>query len=108
VPFDFIDAVLHDPATDKMRLWLLVTSEPSTLRPGLETPIEESPGGLVWKTQQPLTVHDVAQEARFPGLMTLFRENGVRAFCVVPLTTAHRRLGAMGVRQSPAAGLRET
>ncbi len=96
VPFDFINAVLHDPATDKMRLWLLVTSEPSTLRPGLETPIEESPGGLVWKTQQPLTVHDVAQEDRFPGLMTLFRENGVRAFCVVPLTTAHRRLGAMG------------
>ena len=96
VPFDFINAVLHDPATDKMRLWLLVTSEPSTIRPGLETPVDESPGGLVWKTQQPLTVHDVAREHRFPGLMALFRENGVRSFCVVPLTTAQRRLGAMG------------
>lgn len=96
VPFDFINAVLHDPASDKMRLWLLVTSEPSTIRPGLETPVDESPGGLVWKTQQPLTVPDVTQEHRFPGLMALFRENGVRSFCVVPLTTAQRRLGAMG------------
>ena len=96
VPFDFINAVLHDPASDKMRLWLLVTSEPSTIRPGLETPVDESPGGLVWKTQQPLTVHDVTQEHRFSGLMALFRENGVRSFCVVPLTTAQRRLGAMG------------
>ena len=96
VPFDFINAVLHDPTRQVMRLWLLVTSEPSTIHPGLETPIDESPGGLVWKTQQPLTVHDVEQETRFPGLMALFRENGVRSFCVVPLTTAQRRLGAMG------------
>ena len=58
--------------------------------------MDESPGGLVWKTQQPLTVDDVEKEERFPGLMSLFRENGVRSFCIVPLTTAQRRLGAMG------------
>ena len=96
VPFDYINAVLHEPARDVMRLWLLVTSTPSTISPGLELPVEESPGGLVWKTQQPLTVNDVAQEPRFPRLMALLRENGVQSFCVVPLTTAQRRLGAMG------------
>ena len=96
VPFDFINAVLHDPERNVMRLWLLVTSEPSTIRPGLEVPVDQSPGGLVWKTQQPLTVDDVEKEDRFPALMVLFRENGVRSFCVVPLTTAQRRLGAMG------------
>lgn len=96
VPFDFINVVLHDPSHDVMRLWLLVTAERSTIEPGLETPVDESPGGLVWKTQEPLTVDDVEREQRFPALMTLFRENGVRSFCVVPLTTAQRRLGAMG------------
>jgi formate hydrogenlyase transcriptional activator len=96
VPFDYINAVLHDPARDVMRLWLLVTSTPSTISPGLELPIDESPGGVVWKTQQPLTVNDVAQERRFSKLMALLRENGVQSFCVVPLTTAQRRLGAMG------------
>ncbi len=96
VPFDFINAVLHEPTHDVMRLWLLVTSRPSTISPGIETPVDESPGGLVWKTQQPLTVDDIAHEHRFPKLMAMFRENGVQSFCVVPLTTAQRRLGAMG------------
>ena len=96
VPFDYINAVLHEPALDVMRLWLLVTSIPSTIIPGLEIPVDESPGGWVWKTQQPLTVNDVAQERRFPKVMALLHENGIQSFCVVPLTTAQRRLGAMG------------
>lgn len=96
VPFDYINVVLHDAVRQVMRLWLLVTSEPSTISPGLETPVEESPGGFVWKTQQPLTVNDITQERRFPKLMAMLRENGVQSFCAVPLTTAQRPLGAMG------------
>jgi formate hydrogenlyase transcriptional activator len=96
VPFDFINAVLHEPARDVMRLRLLVTATPSTISPGLELPVDESPGGLVWKTQQPLTVNDITKEQRFPKLMAMLLENGVQSFCVVPLTTAQRRLGAMG------------
>ena len=96
VPFDYINAVLHEPARDVMRLWLLVTATPSTISPGLELSIDESPGGLVWKTQQPLTVNDITQERRFPKLTAMLRENGVQSFGVVPLTTAQRRLGAMG------------
>ena len=96
VPFDFINAVLHDPSQDVMRLWLLVTAAPSTIRPGLETPVDESPGGLVWKSQQPLIVNDVSEERRFTKLMAMFRENGVNSFGVVPLTTANQRLGALG------------
>ena len=33
VPFDYINLVLHDPAKDVMRLHLLITPEPSTIRP---------------------------------------------------------------------------
>jgi formate hydrogenlyase transcriptional activator len=96
VPFDYINVVLHEPARNVMRLWLLVASVPTTIKPGLETPVEESPGGWVWTHQQPLTVNDVAQEHRFPTLMGILRDNGVKSFCAVPLTTAQRRLGAMG------------
>jgi FOG: GAF domain len=96
VPFDYINIVLHEPTREVMRLWLLVTSQPSTIRPGLELLVDESPGGLVWKTQQPLIVNDIMQERRFPKLTSMLRENGIQSFCVVPLTTAQRRLGAMG------------
>ena len=96
VPFDYINVVLHDPVRHVMRLCFLVTSEPGTISPGLETLVNESPGGLVWATQEPLIVNDIAQEPRWPALMSMFRDNGVQSFCVVPLTTAQRRLGAMG------------
>ncbi|HEY6084567.1 MAG TPA: sigma 54-interacting transcriptional regulator [Nitrospira sp.] len=96
VPFDYINAILHEPARDVMRLWLLVTSTPTTIRPGLELPVDESPGGLVWKTQRPLAVNDITQERRFPKLMAMLRENGIKSFFAVPPTTAQRRLGAMG------------
>jgi formate hydrogenlyase transcriptional activator len=96
VPFDFINIVLHDSSRDVMRLCFLVTPQPTTIHPGFELPPDESPGGLVWKTQQPLTVNDIAQERRFPKLTPLLIENGVQSYCVVPLTTAQRRLGGMG------------
>jgi formate hydrogenlyase transcriptional activator len=98
VPFDFINLVLHDPTREVMRLHALVAPETSTIRPGLELPTDQSPAGLVWKTQQPLMieVEDVAAESRFPKLIPLLRENDVQSYCLVPLTTALRRLGAMG------------
>ncbi|HUL72642.1 MAG TPA: sigma 54-interacting transcriptional regulator [Vicinamibacterales bacterium] len=95
VPFDFINLVLHDPATDVMRLELLATEQPTTIHPGYETPMDESPAGLVLKTQRPLMIPDLQNERRFPRLGAALLENGVRAYCAVPLTTALRPLGAM-------------
>lgn len=96
VPFDYINLVLHDPRQQVMRLHLLAVSEPTTIRPGLELPIDSSPGGLVWSTQQPLVVEDLSLEDRFPELTPLLLEHDVQSICVVPVTTALRRLGAMG------------
>jgi formate hydrogenlyase transcriptional activator len=98
VPFDFINLVLHDPARDVMRLHTLVAPESSTIRTGMELPVDQAPAGSVWKSQQSLMieVHEATVETRFPKLTLLLRENDVRSYCVVPLTTAMRRLGAMG------------
>ncbi len=95
VPFDYLNLLLHDPARDVMRLHVLAAPQPSTIRPGLEWPIDESSSGWVWKSQQPLIIEDLALESRFPKSTPLLRENGVRSYCGVPLTTAQRRLGAM-------------
>jgi formate hydrogenlyase transcriptional activator len=96
VPFDYINALLHDPARNVMRLHVLVAPDDSTIQPGLELSLDESASGLVWKTQQPLVVDDVSSERRFPHLIAMMRENGVESFCAIPLTTAFRRLGSLG------------
>jgi len=96
VPFDYINVVLHDASRNVMRLHLLAVPEETDFKPGMEFPVDESPGGHVWKTQVPLVVNDIAAEHRFSSLIERLRQEGVQSFCVVPLTTALGRLGAMG------------
>jgi formate hydrogenlyase transcriptional activator len=96
VPFDYINLVLHDASRNVMRLHLLIVPDETDFKPGMEFPVDDSPGGLVWKTQEPVIVNDITLEHRWSGLVTRLRENGVQSFCVVPVTTALGRLGAMG------------
>jgi formate hydrogenlyase transcriptional activator len=96
VPFDYINLVLHDATRNVMRLQLLIAPVDSTFKAGAEFPVDDSPGGLVWKTQLPVVVNDIALEHRFSAVIPRLRDNGVQSFCTVPLTTALGRLGAMG------------
>jgi len=96
VHFDYLNLVLHDSSRQVMRLHILETGQPTGVRPGLEFPVAETPAGWVWETQQPFVVADIDQENRYPRLMQTLRKEGVKSFCLLPLTSAHRRLGALG------------
>ena len=69
VPFDYINLVLHDAARNVMRLHLLAAPWSRPSKPEQEFPVDESPGGFVWKTQEPLIVNDIALEHRFPAVI---------------------------------------
>ena len=90
-----IALALHDPDRNTMRMHILVGSGP--VSPEREYPIEDIPGGFVWQHQKPFICNNIDQETRFPKVMPAVRQAGIRSFCTVPLTTAHRRLGAMSV-----------
>ena len=96
VSFDFLVLVLHDDSRDVMRLHILESSEVTDIQPGSELSVDESPGGHAWRTQQPVVVSNVENETRFPSLMQLLRCHGVNSLCMLPLTTAQRRLGGLG------------
>lgn len=88
---------LHDPNKDVMRLHVLEDPRPMPVSLGIEFPVEDVPGGWVWQRQQPLICVDLEQETRFPRVMPMILGAGIRSLCIVPLTTARHRLGAMGV-----------
>jgi formate hydrogenlyase transcriptional activator len=96
VEVNFVALSLHDPARNMMRLHTLRANVPADLIGGHEEPVEETPAGVVWQTQQPILVPDLAEEHRWPKVTGRMQEDGMNSFCVVPLTTALRRLGAMG------------
>jgi formate hydrogenlyase transcriptional activator len=95
VEFDYLSLTVHDASRNVMRLHILETEEPRTISPGAEFPVGETPSGWVWETQQPFILDDTEQESRFPALLQILRENGVKSACSVPLTTAQRRLGVL-------------
>jgi formate hydrogenlyase transcriptional activator len=94
VEFDFLTLVLHDPVRNVMRLHILETRLPTDKLVGKETPIEGHPAGWVWQSQQPFVVSD--EDTRYPVFLQHLRDAGVHSLALVPLTTAQRRLGAMG------------
>lgn len=96
VPFDFLSLILHDAARDVMQLHICEGRNPGPGMPSLELPLDESPSGIVFQTQKPLAMPSLDGEVRFPRLRELFREQGIESFCVVPLSTAQRKLGALG------------
>src|SRR5215475_6741803 len=96
VESDFLTLVLHDPEKNVMRLHVLESRVETEKTIGFEHPVDASPSGWVWQTQQPFIVEDVLTETRFAEFLGKLKAEGVRSFAALPLTTAQHRLGAMG------------
>ena len=96
VPFDFLNLVLYNAATNSMRLHILEnTSEIEADVPEMDFPLDESPSGWVYFHQEPLIIADVNQDTRWPKIMEVLKRNRVTSSAWLPLTTAQHRLGAL-------------
>ena len=106
--FDFLALVLHNSATNTMRLHILETHEPHEPAPFTDFPVDNTPSGWVWQNQQPFVTLDTSKETRYPDSMRRLREDGIFTFAVVPLTTAQHRLGAIGFGRYVPQGIGDT
>jgi len=94
---DIANFSLYDSSKNTMRyLWHGDERIPAQM----DLPVEESPAGWAWQNQQPLVIADLASETRFPAVLGILRENGVKSYCCLPLSTSQKRLGAMGLGSS--------
>ena len=76
---------------------LRLFDETGTLIPLPHLATEETFTWWVYQEQQPLVIASVEEEVRFPASVKLLREYGVHSVCVLPLTTAHRRIGVLSM-----------
>jgi formate hydrogenlyase transcriptional activator len=93
VHFDYLTLVLHEAATNTMRMHVLEPAEASAA--AIVLPSDEDPAGLVWQTQQPLITSELAELNRWPRLLERVQPYGVQSNCWLPLTTARRQLGTL-------------
>jgi len=94
VHFDFINLILHEPERNVMASNVLETPDPNYACPSGECPMETL-GGLVWQTQQPWVVSTMERDTRFPEVTQWLTDRGIKSLCVLPITTALRKLGAL-------------
>jgi formate hydrogenlyase transcriptional activator len=90
--FDHLSVRLHDPQGNVMRRHILERS--SLVDLDQELPVGGSLAGWVWENQQPVLIDNI-EKVHFPRSMQVLRQNGIKSCCSLPLSTAHRRLGAM-------------
>jgi formate hydrogenlyase transcriptional activator len=102
ITFDFICLTLPDPKHNTVRLHVLESTLPTQMQPGIELPMADDVRQLVWENQQPLVISHVEHDARFPVVTDRLRQEGIQSVCILPLTTAHRRVGAMSLGSAEA------
>ncbi len=94
VQFDFANLILYEPNQKVLKSHVLESPDPAYTCPAGDCPME-APGGWVWQTQQPWVASQLATDRKFPDLSRWLCDRGVRSLCMVPVTTALRKLGAL-------------
>jgi PAS domain S-box-containing protein len=95
VNFDFVALFLYDAATNKIRNALLETLQGPGFSIPSDFPAEETITWWVYHQQEPVLIFSRDEETRFPRMMEVHKYYGVESSCVLPLTTAYRRLGSL-------------
>jgi PAS domain S-box-containing protein len=96
VAFDFVAIFLYDAEKNKVRTALLETVQgPEFVIPD-DFPAEETITWWIYNHQQPVVISSRDAESRFPRMMKLYAQSDLQSACVLPLTTAYRRLGSLG------------
>jgi formate hydrogenlyase transcriptional activator len=90
VPFDAV--AQYDDDLNKVNWYLGEHCTPAA-KPSLAK--EDTIAWWVQQHQQALVIPSVHEEDRFPRMMGVLRDCGVRSLCAFPMSTAHRRLGSL-------------
>jgi formate hydrogenlyase transcriptional activator len=95
VQFDFIGVSVRDENLPTFQNYFIDVTTRTELLPDEELTPEETLTLRVYERQEPLLRSTNDLEPCYGRLQTLLRRLGIRSICALPLTTAHRKLGAI-------------
>jgi formate hydrogenlyase transcriptional activator len=106
--FHYLSVALLDEPRDVMRLHILQSTVNQTTSAGMEFPVTECPSGAALGTQEVQNFQTLDEVRHFSTACALLRRHDVKSFCSLPLTTAHRRVGALTLGRSEEGGYDHT
>ena len=97
IQFDGIAVAQYNESAHSVQWHLSYGCSGSGEQPQPECSSEETICCWVYQHQEPLVIPYVTEEHRFPSLMKQLQECSIQSACALPLTTVHRRIGALVV-----------
>ena len=95
VTFDFVALFLYDELRNRIEMPVMEVVNGAGIILPSDLRAEETITFWVYHNQKPVVISSSEIETRFPRIMKLYQQCGVRSGVVLPLTTAHRRLGSI-------------
>jgi formate hydrogenlyase transcriptional activator len=95
VHFDALALFLYNESENKVENAVLEALRGRGIAVPVDFPAEETITWWVYHQQKPVVIASRQEESRFPKVMQLFEEYEIESCCVLPLTTAYRRLGSL-------------
>ncbi len=108
ISFHYLSVVLHDQQANVMRVHVLQSHLSRGDSVGLEFALDDSPSGQVFQSQDAWNIRDLEEIRHYAKVYELLHQHEVRSFCSLPLTTAHRRIGALAFGRSEEGGYDDT
>jgi PAS domain S-box-containing protein len=96
VKFDFIGVFLYDAASNTLQNPIRQSDRYPAFAIPPDFPAQETITWQVYHHQEPVVISSSETEDRFPRLMEIHRQYGIKSACVLPLTTSRTRLGSLG------------
>jgi formate hydrogenlyase transcriptional activator len=95
VQFDFIGVSLRDKNSDTFQNYFIDMTSRSELVPEEKLAPDETLTRWVYERQEPLLRSTNEMEPCYGRLQAILKRLYIRSICALPLTTAHRKLGAI-------------
>lgn len=95
VNFNFLAVLFYNETLDKIHTPVIEVIAGHGFAFPPDFPANETITWWVWQHQEPVVIPSRDEETRFPRVMELFRTYGVQSACILPLSTALRRLGSL-------------
>jgi formate hydrogenlyase transcriptional activator len=95
VPFNYIYISNRDQNFDTFRHRFIDMGNRSVAFPGEDPITDEKLSSWVYEHQEPLLTSSDQIDARHERLHALLERLNIRSMCILPLTTAHRKLGVI-------------
>ena len=107
LPSHYVSVMLHDEQSGTMRLQMLHSSKSTPEWVGQDFDVDDSPAGIVWRTQEVFVCEDLEKERRFQKHGALLRQHRVRSLCALPLRTPGGCLGALTIGRAKPGDFEE-